>query len=50
MTAETFQQYTMYKDDVEVFKGSMIACIDYIHNTHCYSFDHACKYEGYSIK
>jgi hypothetical protein len=50
MSNETFEQHTLFRDGKEVLKGSMIECIDYIHNTHCYSFDHACKYEGYSIK
>lgn len=50
MCNEHFPQFILYRDGKEIMKGSEIAIMDYIHNNHCYSFDHACAYEGYSIK
>ena len=50
MSNETFEQFILSRDGKEVLKGSECACLDYIHNNHCYSMDHACKYEGYSFK
>jgi len=25
-------------------------CLQYVHRNHCYSFDHALKYEGFKIE
>lgn len=49
MSGETFPLFILSRDGKEVKKGSEIALWDYIHNTHCYSVEHAIKYEGYEI-
>lgn len=49
MSGETFPMKSLYRDGKFVMKGSEIAILDYIHNNHCYSMDHALKYEGYSV-
>ena len=37
------------RDGKQVFSGSSLECIRYIHENHCYSFTHALKWEGYSL-
>ena len=34
---------------MEVARGSYIEMMEWIHRNHCYSLDHAIKYEGYSL-
>lgn len=46
---DSFPQFILKHDGKEVMKGSEIALLDYIHDNHCYSMSHACKYEGYSV-
>lgn len=50
MCNESFPIFILKRDNKEVMRGSEIACLDYIHNNHCYSMEHACKYEGYSLE
>lgn len=50
MSGETFPQFILSRDGKFVLQGSEFACLDYIHNNHCYSMEHACKYEGYALK
>jgi len=50
MCNETFPMFILSRDNKEVMKGSEIDILDYIHNNHCYSLDHACAFEGYSVK
>ena len=47
---ETSGPWTLYRDGKEILTGTERECWVYIHRMHCYSVDHACKWEGYSIK
>ncbi len=49
MSNETFPMFVLKRDGNEVKRGSEIALWDYIHDNHCYSVDHAIRYEGYTI-
>ena len=37
------------RDGKEVFKGTELECVQYVHKSHGFSFDHAVKHEGYSL-
>jgi hypothetical protein len=38
------------RDGREVKRGTYIEVLDYIHRNHSYSFDHAVRFEGYSVE
>lgn len=42
-------RYNLFRDDDYIMSGTWDELAAYIHRTHCYSFDHALKWEGYSI-
>lgn len=42
--------YVLYRDGKEVCRGTEDDCVRYVHRNHCYSFSHALRYEGYSLK
>jgi hypothetical protein len=42
-------QYVLLRYGKEVMRGTEGEVWQYIHRNHCYSVDHALKYEGYSI-
>jgi hypothetical protein len=42
--------WTLYRDGVEILRGTERECWQYIHSHHSFSVEHACKYEGYTIK
>ncbi len=42
-------QYVLKRDGAEVHRGTEREIWRYLHETHCYSVDHALKFEGYSI-
>lgn len=41
--------YELTRDGQHVLTGSMQEAYAYIHRVHSFSFDHACKYEGYKL-
>jgi len=43
--------YTIKRDGKTVVKGleSFTEVVAWIHNHHCYSFEHAIRYEGYEV-
>lgn len=43
-------QYDLYRDSQFIMRGTYFELVQYIHRMHCYSFDHAVKYEGYSTQ
>jgi hypothetical protein len=43
------KEYVLLLDGKEVMRGTEFACVKYVHQNHSYSFDHACKYEGYKL-
>lgn len=45
-----WKPYILLRDGKEVMRGYEDDCMKFIHKNHSYSFDHALKYEGYSIK
>lgn len=49
MSGETFKIFILSRDGKEVMRGSEFAVLDFIHNRHSFSMDHAIKYEGYSV-
>jgi hypothetical protein len=49
MNAENEPMYLLTRDEKEICKGSYIVCMKYIHDNHCYSLDHAIRFEGYKI-
>ncbi len=43
-------RYELLKDGRKVFENDdFFSIVNYIHSNHCYSFDHAVKYEGYKV-
>ncbi len=42
--------YILFRDGKEIMSGNEFEVLKYIHRNHSYSFDHAIKYEGYSMK
>lgn len=42
--------YILKRDGVEVERGDEFALLAYIHRTHSFSFDHALRFEGYSVE
>ena len=42
--------YILKRDGVEVERGDEFALIAYIHRAHSFSFDHALRFEGYSVE
>jgi hypothetical protein len=42
--------WILKRDGKEVVRGTELECMQYIHQNHCYSVDHAIKYEGYTLE
>jgi hypothetical protein len=42
-------RFVLHHDGVEVVRGTEDECVRYIHRNHSYSFDHAIKYEGFTL-
>lgn len=42
--------FTLYRDGVEVMTGTEGEVWTWIHRNHCYSVDHALRWEGYRIE
>ncbi len=42
--------YRLSHDDEQIMVASEGECWRYLHQIHCYSVDHACKYEGYRLE
>lgn len=45
----TCDQYILSRDGVAQMAGTEAEVWDFIHKNHCYSVEHALKYEGYTI-
>jgi hypothetical protein len=50
MNARTEPKYLLTRDGKEIYTGYYLECMQYIHNLHCYSLDHAIRFEGYQIE
>lgn len=42
--------FILKRDGVEVERGDAFALFDHIHKTHSFSWDHALRFEGYSVE
>lgn len=42
--------YILLRDGKETMRGTEQECWQFIHRFHCYSVEHALKYEGYSME
>lgn len=42
--------WELTRDGQHVMTGAMQECWAYIHRTHSFSVDHACRHEGYKIE
>lgn len=43
-------KYVLTRDGRAILVGTEQECWAYIHERHCYSVDHAIRWEGYSIQ
>ena len=43
-------EYDLMHDGKIVYHGTWFKCCEFIHNLHSYSFAHALKFEGYSLR
>lgn len=44
------KQFALYRDDKLLFEGTEAECMKKLHDTCPGSWEHAMKYEGYSVK
>lgn len=47
---EALPQFVLARDGREVTRGTELDCMRFVHQAHAYSFDHALRCEGYSLR